>query len=160
MMTSNHIHQSNLIEGVVDADEDVRSMEAWAFISHKKRLTYHDVMELHRLIMEKQLSEKDAGHTRKLNVNIGGRECPNPYLADHMLRNWILDMTNWATLDPKTMHVRFERIHPFVDGNGRTGRMLMWWHEQKLGHEPTLIEYSDRHSYYQWFDTPKEGVKR
>ena len=59
----------------------------------------------------------------------------------------------WQELEPKDMHVRFEKIHPFVDGNGRTGRMLMWLHEYWLGREPTLIRSNeaDRHYYYQWF---------
>ena len=153
MLSSNHIHQSNLIEDIDDPAEDIQSMEAWAYIIHKKHLTYGAVMELHRLITCNQLPANETGHTRKVQVYVGNWVPPNAYLADQMLRNWILDIEHhWKDLDPKEMHVRFETIHPFIDGNGRTGRMLMWWHESKLGHEPTLIEFKDRYTYYRWFD--------
>lgn len=152
MMTPHHIQQSNLIEGVDDIDEDIRSLEAWAFIIHQKKLTHANIMALHRMIMLKQLSDNEAGHMRKVPVMVGGRLCPSPYLAEQMLNNWILDMANWRALGTKAMHIRFEHIHPFVDGNGRTGRMLMWWHERMLGLEPTLIKYSKREDYYKWFE--------
>ncbi len=151
MMSVQHIHQSNLIEDIDSVDEDAQSLEAWAHMTQVKKLTYDNVMELHRLITLNQLPAKEAGHTRKVDVMVGGRLCPKPYLADQMLRNWILDMAGWKQLDPKEMHVRFELIHPFVDGNGRTGRMLMWWHERQLEHEPTLIMYGERNRYYKWF---------
>lgn len=38
-----------------------------------------------------------------------------------------------------------------VDGNGRTGRMLMWWQEIQQGKEPTLITFNNRREYYDWF---------
>ena len=79
---------------------------------------------------------------------------PGPFVAQQMAYEWLMDLIfHRATLDPKEMHIRFEKIHPFVDGNGRTGRILMWWHEIKNGQEPTLIRSNeaDRHYYYQWF---------
>ena len=48
-------------------------------------------------------------------------------------------------------HIDFETIHPFEDGNGRTGRMLMSWQRKKAGLEPLLIRASERWEYYQWF---------
>lgn len=160
MMTANHIHQSNLIEDVDSAEEDVQSMEAWAYIIHKKRLTYENIMELHKLIMVNSLPAHELGHVRKVSVYVGNWVPPNPVIADYQFRNWVLDMQNWLKLDPKEMHVRFETIHPFIDGNGRTGRMLMWWHESKLGREPTLIKYRDRYAYYRWFEQKQKQPKR
>ncbi len=50
------------------------------------------------------------------------------------------------------LHVSYEKIHPFVDGNGRTGRMFMNWWRLTNG-LPLLIihEGDEQYNYYQWF---------
>lgn len=157
MMTSDHIHQSNLIEEIDSAAEDIQSMEAWSYISRKEHLTYENVMELHRLITLNQLPKSESGCTRKVNVWIGGKMAPNPVVADSLLRNFILDIEHyWHRIDPIEAHVRFEHIHPFVDGNGRTGRMLLWWHEHKREMEPTLFLAAEKfEKYYPLFEEKK-----
>lgn len=149
-----HIRQSNLIEDVDDRHEDKLSMYAWAWLIKQDILSQPVILELHRLITCNQLSKQDAGHLRTVQVTVGGHYPPDGMIMQGQLYGWGIDMLeHWQDLDPKEMHVRFEKIHPFVDGNGRTGRMLMWWHEKKLGREPTLIRSNeaDRHYYYQWF---------
>lgn len=148
-----HIRQSNLIENINDRHEDQMSLYAWHWLEKKANITPTRLLELHRLITCRQLG-KDAGQFRTVMVRVGTSLPPAPDLAREMAHNWCLDlMTHWGDLDPKEMHIRFEKIHPFIDGNGRTGRMLMWWHEKKLGREPTLIRSNeaDRHYYYEWF---------
>jgi Fic family protein len=149
----NHIHQSNLIEDINDDFEDKLSMLAWKYLIAQKRLTQECILETHRLIMQNQLKDTRAGTLRRIPVTVGNEVPPEYFLAAQILHNWTLDMRGWRKLNPKQMHVRFEKIHPFVDGNGRTGRMLLWWHEIKLGLTPTLIKASDndRQNYYQWF---------
>jgi cell filamentation protein, protein adenylyltransferase len=91
------------------------------------------------------------GSFRKVNVTVGGRHCPHFNEVPRLLDSWLEEMYDWQMRDPKTMHVKFEHIHPFVDGNGRTGRMLLWWHERRLGLKPSLITFEDRWDYYAWF---------
>lgn len=147
-----HIHNSNLIESIDDPEEDAQSCEAWAYLIQHKKFNLDTIFETHRLITLNQLPATETGHMRKVDVWVGGRACPAPYLAAEMLNNWVLDMrAHWKTLNPKEMHIQFEKIHPFIDGNGRTGRMLMWQHERLLGQKPTLINYPDRLDYYRWF---------
>lgn len=50
--------------------------------------------------------------------------------------------------NPWKMHVMFERLHPFMDGNGRTGRAIWAWHMQKLGLDPFALSFLHRF-YYQ-----------
>lgn len=148
-----HIRHSNLIEDIDDPAEDARSLEAWEWLQEQKMLSQLVILELHKRITISQLGD-DAGRFRSVSVTVGGHYPPDGMVMKGQIYGWGIDMIeHWKTLDPKEMHVRFEKIHPFIDGNGRTGRMLMWWHENRLGREPTLIRSNeaDRHYYYQWF---------
>jgi Fic family protein len=149
---NDHIRQSNLIENIDDPEEDEVSKYAWAWLEKQKKIDQPTLLELHHLITCRQMSPEESGHYRNIQVYVGRHVPPAPMIAQGMMYGWIIDlMENWKYLDPKEMHVQFEKIHPFVDGNGRTGRMLMWWHEKKLGQEPSLIPYEHRQDYYAWF---------
>lgn len=149
---NNHIHQSNLIENINSKSADRQSMKAWVYLIKQDIISQPALLQLHKLITKGQLPKSEAGHYRKIGVYVGNHVPPEPFLAQQLIYNWLYDLLDhWKTLDPKEMHIRFEHIHPFVDGNGRTGRMLMWWHEIKLGKEPTLISFDNRREYYEWF---------
>ena len=48
-------------------------------------------------------------------------------------------------------HILFEAVHPFVDGNGRTGRLLLNFMLMKHGYPPINIKFADRRRYYDAF---------
>jgi Fic family protein len=147
-----YVHHSNLIEGIDDSQEDLRSLRAWKWLVKQPHITQSILLNLHRKITSSQLSADQAGQYRKVDVRVGNYYPPAALSAQAQIYGWLVDLDEgWSRLDPKKMHIRFEKIHPFIDGNGRTGRMLMWWHELKLGRTPSLILQSGREHYYGWF---------
>lgn len=147
-----HIRQSNLIEGIDSPEEDRRSLRAWNWLIKQPYIGTPELKELQRRITLKSLEKRYQGVYRPIQVYVGNHIPPAPALVPSMMFTWLTHLyQDWKTLSPQLLHIQFESIHPFVDGNGRTGRMLMWWHEIKQGKEPTLIKADERQEYYKWF---------
>lgn len=144
------IRESNLIEGIDDPEEDKQSLHAWEFLSKEPELTHGVICKTQKLITlhQKDLVGWMRGYYRSVNgieVWVGEKVAPSPRLVEALMNNWILD---YEDLSPIEAHIRFEHTHPFVDGNGRTGRMLLWWCELKIGQEPTLFLNSEKFEKY------------
>lgn len=161
-----HIRESNLIEGIDDPKEDKQSMRAWEWLMQQEEIGRAELLHLHKLIVknQKDLSPGQKGNYRYIQVWVGGHQPPNALKVPELMENWLFDLKMNVTYPdkdgstPKDLHKTFEAIHPFVDGNGRTGRMLMWWHEMKLGKEPTLLLASQRQEYYKWFKPSRAAL--
>lgn len=148
-----HILQSNMIENVSGTREIATSLFAWKYLVTCNTVSKQTILNVHAMIMNNLLPCSSIGTWRKLNVLINGSTNNPPHflLIEELMELWVKDFQSYQDLNPLSTHVQFENIHPFVDGNGRVGRMLMWWHEVKLGEEPTLIRDEDKSNYYKWF---------
>jgi len=60
----------------------------------------------------------------------------------------LLEMAEHNTLDPWVLHVNYEKLHPFMDGNGRSGRALWAWQILNHGHWPKTLEKGFLHPAY------------
>lgn len=141
--------------------EAVGYKEAFQYVEElakqDKPLTEFEIKSIHSLVLADR--PEDKGTFRRVNVRIAGAmtEPVQPYLIEPKIEELLEDYKNWA----QTMHVvervalfhlRFESIHPFIDGNGRTGRLLMNLQLVKEGLPAVNIKYTDRRSYYDAFD--------
>ena len=148
------IRNSNLIENVYGEEHVDRSLEAWALIENKKTLSVMDILEVHESIM-RNLNPEIAGKIREYPVYVGGREGYPPYALQNELLRWCKHTVSVNTeQEIKESHIWFEFIHPFGDGNGRTGRLLMLWQRFKANLALAEVRYVDRNNYYKWFLDP------
>lgn len=145
------LRESNAIEGVFDERSLELAKEAWEYLYLQDAITFTVILKTHRLLMREHLPENEAGEWRGCPVWIGGRKALQFSQIVPQMKRWV-DDNRLKDADPRKLHIRYEHIHPFVDGNGRTGRMFMWWLETvKLKKEPTVIYESNRQEYYKWF---------
>jgi Fic family protein len=86
----------------------------------------------------------------------GGMKPPSWVDVDALMRSWITDATQvgHGVAEPlpealARVHNSFERIHPFLDGNGRTGRLVLNLILGRLGYPPAIIFKRDRDKYLQ-----------
>ncbi len=147
------LQESNFIEGVVDSQSLDDAVLAWEFCIAQPKLTEVVIRETHKILMKNQkIWEEDKGRYRSIMVYIGGKAALNAVHISGEIQKWCRKMKRLPA-DWKGMHVAYEKIHPFIDGNGRTGRIFMNWHRARLGLSTLIIKELEKYQYYQWFDT-------
>lgn len=146
------LRESNAIESEYSEQAFEDSWRAWKFIINFDELTFSRLLEVHRVIMNK-LNNRIAGRLRSCNVRVSDRKCPDYTLVSGLLNEWFVKYSKANTEgEIKKAHIEFEKIHPFEDGNGRSGRIIMNW-QRLLNDLPLLIihEGEEQKEYYTWF---------
>lgn len=139
--------------------EVVGHKEAFDFVSElvKKNIPISEsvIKQIHYLVLADKVD--DRGVYRRVPVRIMGaqHEPVQPYLIrpqmEQLLRNSSESKEHIVTKLAR-FHIEFEGIHPFIDGNGRTGRLLVNLELMKAGYPPIDIKFADRIAYYNAFD--------
>jgi Fic family protein len=173
-------HSSTAIEGNPLTLEDVRALEEGATVSAparvrrevlnyfaalrhvekqaaKKRLTHEDIFRLHAIIAGEVMDQGEAGRYRTMRVRVGQFVPPPPQdvsgLMFELLEWWNKEAPGISpVLSSAIVHHRFETIHPFADGNGRTGRALALWELYRRGFDSHHIFAVDE---FYWEDRPR-----
>ena len=124
------------------------------FVKSDEAVSETFVRQLHSLVLaDKPL---DKGVYRRIPGVITGavHTPPQPYMVAPMMETWVRDLQA-TRLHPLVaaaeFHIRFEAIHPFVDGNGRTGRLLANFILMRAEYLPISIKYENRRTYYDAF---------
>lgn len=82
-------------------------------------------------------------------------EPPNPVLVPKQIEELMRESSNETALhsieSAALFHLKFEGIHPFIDGNGRTGRLIMDFSLMQNGYPPIDVKFADRKRYFDCF---------
>lgn len=138
--------------------------EAFDYVSQlvkdKEPLTERVIKQIHFLVLGRDIQNR--GVYRNVPVYISGAktQTAEPVLIPEKIQ----ELLEWYQSDTQDdfltkialFHLRFESIHPFIDGNGRTGRLLVNLELMKLGYPPIDIRFTDRNAYYNAFDSYAE----
>ena len=142
-----------------DHMEAVGHKEAFDFVSELVKdnvpISEGIIKQIHYLVLADK--REDRGVYRRVPVHIMGaqHEPVQSYLIEPKMEQLLYDFaasTEHIVTKLARFHIEFEGIHPFIDGNGRTGRLLVNLELMKYGFPPIDIKFTDRIAYYNAFD--------
>ena len=123
----------------------------------KKLITHEEILRLHKIIAGDVMDQGTAGRYRTIAVRVGRYMPPPPSdvsgMMFELLTWWNKEAANFSpVLSSAIVHYRFESIHPFADGNGRTGRALALWELYRRGFDTHHIFSVDE---FYWENRPR-----
>lgn len=144
-----HLEIINHKEAILYIEDIVKNMEAFS---------EWQIKNIHRLVL-RGIDDNYAGNYRDQQVIIAGAKHipPEPFLVREKMEEFIKWYNNEAVkLHPleraALVHIIFVGIHPFIDGNGRTSRLLLNLELMKNGYPPIVIRVENRLKYYAALD--------
>ena len=158
------IYNSNLIEGInlPVNDETINDSSIpevynhfmafqFMFFNHRTSLTIYKILQIHKILMKNLVDSRNCGNYRICDVIIDGNYGANVLSIPYKMKDLILmdDSKDKTIEECWDIHNEFEIIHPFVDGNGRVGRLILNWMLLKNRHELKIIKFNERDTYYE-----------
>lgn len=157
-----------VLEGITVGGKSIKEhLEA---INHQKAILYlndlvkennpiteWNIKSIHQLVL-KNIDDENAGRYRRENVTIKGATHISPdYLkVPELMEKLVLNYKNWNNFHPiiqaSLLHGELVKIHPFIDGNGRTSRLLINLDLMNHGYNHIIIKKEDRLKYYEALD--------
>jgi len=122
----------------------------------ERELDSETILLLHKMLIT-NIQDDIAGRYRKDGeyVRVGTYIAPPPEQVEKMIQNAILeyksDIDGYFIDKIAKFHLEFEHIHPFIDGNGRIGRVLINYHLLRLGFPPLIVRNKGKQKYYYSF---------
>ncbi|WP_448217091.1 Fic family protein [Endozoicomonas sp. 2B-B] len=156
-----------VLEGITVGGKSIR--EHFEAINHREAIEWVEsviardepfserlIKSIHQLLL-KNIDNTNAGCYRQENVMIAGAQhIPPEHLHLQSLMTELVDGYQNQDYYPveraARLHVDFVGIHPFVDGNGRTARLLMNFDLMSSGYLPVIIRAENRLAYYEALD--------
>ena len=124
-------------------------------IAEDKPLDENIVKDIHSILMENILV---GGIYRNVEVRITGAKHKPPVPSEmyHQIKDFFSNLNFKSDLNPIELaswtHAEFVKIHPFVDGNGRTSRLIMNYQLMKHGFLPISVNKEDKLDYFNFLE--------
>lgn len=149
------LFESNKIEQEYSIPTLSAAIRAWEYgKKHAEGICAKKILSIHQLLLAKR-DPRIAGSWRDCAVMIGGRLLPQkaPLIIEREIEGWTIEWYPETEEDKiRQAHIEFEKIHPFADGNGRVGRILMNLQRLNAGLPVMVIhEGEEQQEYYKWF---------
>lgn len=127
-------------------------------VQYNNELSEMDIKNIHAIVL-KGIDNENAGRYRTENVIISGASHipPDAIIVPESMEKLIYRYDEWKEkyhpiIVAALLHAEFVKIHPFIDGNGRTARLLMNFEVMKNGYPPIIIKNEERLKYYDALD--------
>ena len=127
-------------------------------VQDNNELSEIDIKNIHAIVL-KGIDNENAGRYRIENVIISGASHipPDAIIVPESMEKLIYRYDEWKEkyhpiIVAALLHAEFVKIHPFIDGNGRTARLLMNFEVMKNGYPPIIIKNEERLKYYDALD--------
>jgi Fic family protein len=130
----------------------------------KKHLKKDTILFLHKMLLS-GIDEAIAGRFRQNDeyVRIGSYIAPSPTLVEHLIDEALVaygsDISSFFIEKIAQFHLEFETTHPFCDGNGRIGRVLINYQLQSLDFPSIIIRDKEKKAYYETFKEYQDSKK-
>jgi Fic family protein len=152
MEVSRHVS----VREVFEAKNLARVMEYTRSKALESELSLEMILLLHKMLIG-NINDAIAGRFRTTGeyVRVGTHIAPAPEHVEHMmetiLREFAADQHNYFADKIAKFHLDFETVHPFCDGNGRMGRVIINFQLMRLGFPCIIIRDKEKRIYYASF---------
>lgn len=144
------------VREIFEAKNLARVMEYFELKRNELSLTSETILLVHKMLIE-NIDDNIAGRFRMKNeyVRVGSHIAPAPEhverMVDAILSEYESNINDYPIDKIAKFHLDFETIHPFLDGNGRIGRVIVNFQLNKLGFPNLIIRNKEKKIYYQSF---------
>lgn len=134
------VAESNRIEGIYRPPTDEELDAHRAFLAAE----WIDVAALEEFVAK--VADAPLRREPGMNVFVSNHRPPPGGIDVELALESLCDLAGLEEMTPYQLHVRYERLHPFIDGNGRSGRVWWAWYMRRLGLDPFVLGFL--HTFY------------